>query len=213
MYKIFFKRLLDFIMSVVLLVLGLPFIIIGAIFIKIDSPGPVVFTQERIGYKNKKFKIYKLRTMDLVPFDSEGNRRKDKDRITKAGKIIRKLSIDELPQLLNIIKGEMSFIGPRPLVLRYYHYYTDEELRRHDVRPGITGLAQVNGRSNLNWEDRFRYDVYYVDNLSFLLDLKILFKTIRKIVSGADTSVTTRPKNLKDFDAERNFEKVRWKKQ
>lgn len=209
MYKKYIKRILDILLALILFIIGLPFIIIGAIFIKIDSKGPILFTQERIGYKNQKFKIYKLRTMDLVPFDKDGNRRKDRDRVTKAGKIIRKLSIDELPQLINIIKGEMSFIGPRPLVLRYYHYYTDDELRRHDVRPGITGLAQVNGRSNLNWEERFKYDLYYVDNLSFLLDLKICLQTIKKIILGSDTTVTARPKNLKDFDAERNFQKLR----
>ncbi len=209
MYKKYFKRILDIIFALILIVLGFPLIIIGIILIKLDSKGPLLFRQERIGYKNKKFIVYKLRTMDLLPFDENGNRRKDKDRVTKAGKIIRKLSIDELPQLINIVKGDMSFIGPRPLLVRYYSYYTDEELRRHNIRPGITGLAQVNGRSNLKWEDRFLYDVQYVDNLSFIMDIKIVFLTVKKVILGNDTNTSNRPKGLKDLDEERKLNKIR----
>lgn len=209
MYKHFIKRLLDIVFSFIILIFGIPFILIGAILIKLDSKGPIFFKQPRIGKDNKEFTVYKLRTMDLVVFDENGKRRKDKDRITKSGRIIRKLSLDELPQLVNVFLGDMSFVGPRPLLVRYYPYYTDEELRRHEVRPGITGLAQINGRSNLLWEERFAYDVQYVDNLTFLLDMKIVFNTFMKVFRGSDTGVSDRPKNLVDFDVHRKNIKLR----
>lgn len=201
-YNTIVKRALDFFISLFFLTISFPFILISAIFIKLDSPGPVFFVQERIGYKTEKFKIYKLRTMNTKAFNEKGEKIRDRNRITKSGKIIRKLSLDELPQFYNVLKGDMSFIGPRPLLPRYLPYYTEEENRRHDVRPGITGLAQVHGRGFLQWEDRFKYDIEYVDNISFILDIKILFLTIKSVFSSEGTS-TIRPKNLVDFDEHR----------
>jgi len=140
--------------------------------------------------------------------DETGRKLDDKDRVTRVGRVIRRLSIDELPQLVNIIKGDMSFVGPRPLLVRYLPYYTDSELRRHEVRPGITGLAQINGRGFLQWEERFKYDLEYVDNLSFLLDAKILLRTVYQVLSGEGSS-TDRPSYLVDFDEHRRFMKMR----
>lgn len=154
----------------------------------------------------QRFKIYKLRTMDTREFDEDGNKIRDRNRVTRSGKIIRKLSLDEIPQFFNILKGDMSFIGPRPLVVRYLPYYTEEELRRHDVLPGITGLAQVNGRGYLQWEDRFKYDLEYVDNVSLSLDVKILFLSIYTVIKKEGTS-TIRPADLVDFDIHRQNEK------
>lgn len=208
LYERYFKRVFDLMFAIILLILSIPFIFLGSIFIKLDSFGPVFFKQTRIGYKCEKFKIYKLRTMRLETHDEEGRKLKDSERITKAGRLIRMLSIDELPQLLNILKGEMSFIGPRPLLVRYLPYYTKKEIRRHDVLPGITGLAQINGRSNIQWEERFDYDLEYVNNMSLILDIKILLKTVQKVFKGSDTSII-RPKNLVDFDEHRNFKKMR----
>lgn len=207
-YRRYVKRSLDFILALVLLIITLPFTIIACIFIVLDSEGLPIFTQIRIGKGAQKFKIYKLRTMKLQAFDEDGNKIRDRHRVTRVGRIVRKLSIDELPQLLNILKGEMSFIGPRPLLVRYLPYYTDEEMRRHDVLPGITGLSQINGRSNLQWEERFQYDVDYVDNISFKLDMQIFWITIKKVFEGADTS-TIRRSDIVDFDEHRNYKKLR----
>lgn len=207
-YNVFFKRGLDFLFALIILILTSPFLLLSVIFIKIDSKGPVLFTQDRVGKDSEVFKIYKLRTMDTAPFDEYGNKRRDRERITRSGKIIRKLSLDELPQLINILKGQMSFIGPRPLLIRYLPYYTDEEMRRHDVLPGISGLAQVNGRGFLNWEERFAYDVEYVDNISFKMDMHVLFKTIVKVFTGEGTSAV-KPKEMVDFDQHRSYKKLR----
>lgn len=201
-YRDYVKRILDFLLALVGITIGIPFILIAAIFIKLDTPGPVFFTQERVGYKGKLFKIYKLRTMDTRAVDKHGKKIRDRNRVTKSGKIIRKLNIDELPQFWNIIKGEMSFIGPRPLLPRYYPYFNAEEDRRHDVLPGITGLAQVNGRGFLQWEERFAYDLEYVDNLSFKLELQIIWQTIKSVLKNEGTS-TVRPEGLVDFDVHR----------
>ena len=207
-YQYYIKRSVDLILALILLIITSPFILIGCILVKVDSKGPVMFTQTRIGKECKEFMIYKLRTMKQQTHDESGIKLRDRERVTRAGKLIRKLSLDELPQLINIIKGEMSFIGPRPLLVRYLPYYTDEEIRRHNVLPGITGLAQINGRSFLNWEERFAYDVKYVDNISLKLDLYIVLKTIYKIFSGEGTSAI-RPKNMVDFDEHRNYKKLR----
>lgn len=207
-YASFVKRSLDIIFSLLGLLIALPFIIVAGIFIKIDSPGPVFFIQERIGYQCRKFRLYKLRTMDTREFDADGKKIRDRNRVTKVGRVIRKLSIDELPQFLNILKGDMSFIGPRPLVLRYLPYYTDEELKRHDVRPGITGLAQVNGRAYLQWEERFAYDLEYIRNISFRMDVQIILKTLKSLVKKEGTS-TIRPDSLVDFNVYRKDAKQR----
>ena len=146
--------------------------------------------QERPGYKGKVFKIYKLRTM-RVETVKDGKHLSDMERMTRSGRIIRMLSLDELPQILNILKGEMSFIGNRPLLVKYLPLYTPEQMRRHDVRPGISGWAQVNGRNEITWEQKFEKDVYYVDNVSFALDMKILFMTVKNVFarSGINAGV------------------------
>lgn len=180
--QLFIKRLVDIIAGCVI-VLGLtivPVLIVVPILIKATSKGPAVFTQDRVGKDGKVFKIYKYRTM-LIPeesIDENGNQLEPKQRITKIGRILRKTSVDELMQVFNVINGTMSIVGPRPTLPYQVENYTDEQKRRHEMRPGITGLAQVNGRNDLSWTDKIKYDIEYVDNYSLWLDLKILFKTV-----------------------------------
>ncbi len=181
MYQHIIKRILDFLFA---LILGIPAFIIIAfcyIAIKAETKGPAFFVQERPGYKGRIFKIYKLRTM-RVEIEENGRVLRDSERITRIGGIIRACSFDELPQLLNVLKGEMSFIGPRPLLPEYLPLYSAEQMRRHDVLPGISGWAQVNGRNEITWEQKFERDVYYVDHISFGLDVKILFMTIKNVL-------------------------------
>ena len=174
------KRGLDFIASLILIIVTLiPFTIVASV-VRIKMGSPVVFTQKRPGLKGKPFYIYKFRTMTNET-DEFGTLLPNEERITKTGQIIRKLSLDELPQLLNVLKGDISLVGPRPLRMEYLPHYNKEQSRRHDVRPGITGWAQVNGRNAINWEERFELDVWYVDNHSFFLDIKILFMTLLKV--------------------------------
>ena len=200
MYKIV-KRTLDLLFAVLILVVSSPLFLFCLITVKISSKGPSVFKQKRIGRNGKTITIMKFRTM-RVETEKEGKQLSDSERMTKAGYKLRKYSLDELPQLLNIIKGDMSFIGPRPLLLSYYPYYTPEENRRHDVLPGITGLAQINGRNLLNWDERLQLDIEYVDNISFQLDLKILFKTIEKVIKRE--GIIVRDKNpMLNLDKER----------
>lgn len=179
------KRLFDIITSIIiLLVFSIPIIITGLIiYFRLGSP--VIFKQKRPGLHGKPFYIYKFRTMTNET-DSEGNLLPNEERITATGKIMRKLSLDELPQLFNVLKGDISLVGPRPLLMEYLPLYNKEQARRHDVRPGITGWAQVNGRNNISWEERFKLDVWYVDNQSFLLDIKILFLTVLKVFKRED---------------------------
>lgn len=202
MYK-YIKRALDILFSLTLLILGLIPLLIVALIIKIDSPGEALFKQERLGLGGKIFKIYKFRSM-CVGAEKTGSgvySGKNDARVTRVGKIIRATSIDELPQLINILKGEMSFIGPRP-TLTYHPWkleeYTDFQKRRFEVRPGVTGLAQINGRKDIPWDRRIEYDVEYVDNMSFMLDFKILLKTIVKVFTMSDninTFETAKTKN------------------
>jgi len=187
MYRNFIKRLLDFIFALTLSVPSLPVIFIAAVLTRLSSKGSAFFVQQRPGRYGKVFKIYKLRTMTLKT-DSGGKLLPDMQRMTKVGNIFRKLSIDELPQLLNIIMGQMSFIGPRPLLVQYLEHYTPEQMKRHDVLPGITGWAQVNGRNTISWDDKFKLDVWYVDNISFLLDVKIVLMTIKNIINRKDVN-------------------------
>lgn len=159
----------------------MPFILIISLLIFISMGRPVFFTQERPGLKGKPFRIYKFRTMKNVVGQS-GALLSDEERLTAVGKIIRRFSLDELPQLLNVLKGELSFVGPRPLLMEYLSLYTKEQMRRHDVRPGITGWTQVNGRNALSWEDKFKLDLWYVDKQTFFLDIKILYMTVMKVL-------------------------------
>ena len=176
------KKILDLLFAIILLILLSPIMIVSAIAIKIETPGPILFRQKRPGKKGKIFTIYKFRTM-RVETEKNGRKLSDMERMTKIGKIFRTTSIDELPQLFNILKGDMSFIGPRPLLVEYLDRYTPEQMRRHDVTPGISGWAQINGRNALDWEEKFKLDVWYVDHISFKLDFKIFVMTIKNIWS------------------------------
>lgn len=181
MYRLFLKRLLDILVSIIVLILTSPILIVVFCILGFQNKGSIFFFQERPGLNQKAFRIIKLKTMTDEK-DAEGKLLPDNQRITTAGKIIRKLSIDELPQLLNVLKGDMSLIGPRPLLFKYIPLYSEEQLRRHNVRPGITGWAQVNGRNSISWKQKFDFDIYYVDHLSLLLDIKILWLTFIKVV-------------------------------
>lgn len=188
MYKTVGKRLLDFLAAVTLLVALSPILVIATILLFIVNDGKVFFYQQRPGKHEAVFSIIKFKTMNDAT-DKHGNLLLDKDRLTAVGKFVRKASIDEIPQLINVLKGEMSLIGPRPLLMRYLPYYTAKERKRHSVLPGITGLAQVSGRNMLNWDDRLAMDMEYVENMSFLLDLKIFFLTIKNVISSKDTAI------------------------
>lgn len=181
MYKHFLKRLFDFIISATALIVLIPFFLIFTPIVAIAMRGNPFFVQKRPGKKGKIFKIIKYRTMTNKK-DEEGNLLPDKDRLTKFGRIMRSLSIDELPELINIFLGQMSIVGPRPLLVSYLPLYNKFQARRHEVRPGLTGYAQVNGRNAISWQEKFELDVYYVDHCSFILDIKIFFKTILKVL-------------------------------
>ncbi|MDO9206926.1 MAG: sugar transferase [Sulfuricurvum sp.] len=181
MYVKGFKPLLDRIGALLLLILFAPLIFLTALIVAIKLGRPVFFTQQRPGLHGEIFTIYKFRTMTHEK-DPNGNFLPDAKRLHGAGKAIRSLSLDELPQLWNVLKGEMSFIGPRPLLIEYLSLYSPEQLERHNVKPGISGWAQINGRNAISWEEKFRYDVEYVRNVSFLFDLKILFLTLLKVI-------------------------------
>lgn len=181
MYRYFFKRVFDILGALILIILTLPVMIWAYFAIKKHLGSPVIFTQSRPGKDEKIFKIYKFRSMSDAR-DENGNLLSDEIRLGEFGKKLRALSIDELPQLLNVLKGDMSFIGPRPLLIEYLPLYSNEQKRRHNVRPGITGLAQVNGRNAISWKEKFEFDTYYADNLSLILDIKIAIKTIQKVI-------------------------------
>jgi lipopolysaccharide/colanic/teichoic acid biosynthesis glycosyltransferase len=180
MYKTYIKRFLDFIIALIGLVLIFPLFILVIIGLFFANQGKPFFLQLRPGKNERIFKIIKFKTMNDKK-DSEGNLLSDEYRLTKIGSFVRKTSLDELPQLLNVLKGDMSLIGPRPLLPEYLPLYNESQRRRHEVKPGITGWAQVNGRNAISWEQKFEYDVWYVNQVSFLLDIKILFLTIKKV--------------------------------
>ncbi len=182
MYKHFFKRVLDFVLSLIALIILSPIILILTIILFFVNKGNPFFTQDRPGKYEKRIKIIKFKSM-LDKRDDKGNLLPDVQRMTKTGVFIRKFSLDELPQLINVLTGDMSLVGPRPLLFKYIPLYSEEQRRRHDVTPGITGWAQVNGRNSIEWNAKFKYDVYYVDNLTFMFDMKILFMTFKKVVS------------------------------
>ena len=193
MYKCFFKRFFDVVLSLILLIVFLPIMLIIAIAIKIDSKGPVIFKQERIGKGSKVFKIYKFRSM-CINAEHTGSgvySNKDDRRVTRVGKILRATSLDEIVQIFNILRGDMSFIGPRP-PLTYHPWpieeYSDDQLKMFGVRPGITGWAQINGRKAVEWNKRIELNVWYVDNISLWLDLKIFFLTFFKVFTNADNA-------------------------
>ncbi|MEG1871113.1 MAG: sugar transferase [Peptostreptococcaceae bacterium] len=175
------KRSFDIVISILALIILLPILFIIAISIKIKLGSPILFYQQRIGHHIKPFKIIKFRTMKDSR-DSKGEKLSDDERLTTFGRALRALSIDELPELVNVIKGDMSLVGPRPLLTEYKELYTKDQLRRHELKPGITGWAQINGRNAISWTEKFKLDLWYIDNWSIALDLKILFSTIIKVV-------------------------------
>lgn len=180
MYRIIFKRLFDFVLSLLGFLFILPIFLLVLIGLYFANQGKPFFIQERPGKNGIVFKIIKFKTMNDKK-DGNGNLLSDAERLTSIGKFVRKTSLDEIPQLINVIKGDMSLIGPRPLLTQYLSLYNDFQNRRHEVRPGITGWAQVNGRNAIGWDKKFELDVWYVDNISFLLDMKIIFLTIKKV--------------------------------
>jgi undecaprenyl phosphate N,N'-diacetylbacillosamine 1-phosphate transferase len=180
MYKNYFKKLLDFLIALIGLVLLSPIFLVVTIGLFFANQGQPFFIQTRPGKNEQLFKIIKFKTMNDKK-DANGQLLSDAERLTAVGAFVRKTSLDELPQLINVLKGDMSLVGPRPLLVQYLHLYNKEQKHRHRVRPGITGWAQVNGRNGISWEQKFANDVWYVDNISFLLDLKILFLTVRKV--------------------------------
>jgi lipopolysaccharide/colanic/teichoic acid biosynthesis glycosyltransferase len=180
-YEKYFKRSFDFIVSLIAFILLLPFLMIIAFLIRIKLGSPIIFKQKRPGLNEKIFTLFKFRTMTEKK-DEQGLLLPDSERLTKFGKFLRSTSIDELPGLINIIKGDMSIVGPRPLLIEYLNLYNAEQRKRHEVRPGLSGYAQVNGRNALSWEDKFKLDVVYVNNVSFQRDIVIILKTIIKVV-------------------------------
>ena len=197
MYRHFFKRFFDIVLSFCALVVLSPVLLVLAILVRLKLGRPVVFRQERPGKDEKIFQLCKFRSM-TDQRDGNGKLLPDEVRLTKFGKALRSTSLDELPELWNILKGDMSIVGPRPLLVKYLPYYTEEELKRHDVRPGLTGLAQVNGRNFITWEETFAYDVEYVQNVTLLEDLKIIFQTVVKVLRRAYIADITGGEYLKN---------------
>lgn len=193
MYRRYIKRLLDFVLSLIAIIILSPIYILVAILVKIKLGSPVIFTQERPGKDEKIFKMYKFRSMTNKT-DENGDLLPDDVRLTKFGKLLRSTSLDELPELFNILKGDMSIVGPRPLLVKYLPRYNEYQKHRHDVRPGFTGYAQVHGRNSISWEEKFDLDVYYTRQMSFFLDIKIILKTVKVVLFRegitSDTSVT-----------------------
>lgn len=197
MYAIFFKRFFDFWISLIVLICISPILLVITIWLHFANKGAgAFFFQDRPGKDGKIFKVIKFKTM-TDERDAEGNLLPDEDRLTKVGKFVRCTSIDELPQLINVLKDDMALIGPRPLLVKYLPYYSEREQLRHTVRPGITGWAQVHGRNHVLWEERFEYDAYYVEHLSLMMDLRIIFMTIKNVLQRKDIEVAP---NLMDFD-------------
>ena len=189
-YEKYIKRFLDIVLSALALIVLSPVLGITALLVKAKLGSPVVFSQERPGKNEKVFKLRKFRSM-TDERDENGELLPDEIRLTKFGKLLRSLSLDELPELLNILKGDMSIVGPRPLLVRYLPRYNERQKHRHDVRPGLTGYAQANGRNALSWEEKFEMDVYYVENISFWLDVKIIFQTVKAVLCRSGISSAT----------------------
>jgi len=195
-YRKYGKRIMDLILSLIAIVVLSPVLLIVAILVRIKLGSPIIFKQKRPGLNEKIFTLYKFRTMTDEK-DEKGELLPDSIRLTKFGKFLRSTSLDELPELFNIIKGDMSIVGPRPLLVQYLPLYNEHQKHRHDVRPGLTGLAQVNGRNAISWEEKFKLDVEYVNNVSFHLDWKIILLTLKKVIIregiNSETSVTMEP--------------------
>lgn len=190
MYAKYVKRLLDIVLSLTALIILSPVLLILTVLGAVKMKGNPFFTQLRPGKDEKIFRLYKFRSMTCET-DAEGNPLPDEQRLTRYGKLLRSTSLDELPELWNILRGDMSIVGPRPLLVEYLPYYTEKEKHRHDVRPGLTGLAQVNGRNNLTWEQKFEYDIRYVERITFMGDLKILILTVAKVFLRSDVQTDT----------------------
>ena len=193
MYKYFFKRFFDFWIALIALICISPILLVVTIWLHFANKGAgAFFTQDRPGKGEKIFKVIKFKSM-TDERDAKGNLLPEAQRLTKIGAFIRKFSIDELPQLFNVLKGDMAFIGPRPLLPKYIHLYNEEQHRRHEVRPGISGWAQVHGRNNITWTEKFKLDVWYVDHVSLWIDIKVIFLTIKNVLSSKDIILTTGP--------------------
>ncbi|WP_343224466.1 sugar transferase [Paenibacillus sp. ACRRX] len=197
------KRCFDITVASILLLLLSPIMLLTALFVRIRIGNPIWFLQERPGKEMKSFHLYKFRTMTDAR-DSNGDLLPDESRLTKAGIFLRRLSLDELPQLINVLKGDMSLVGPRPLLVRYNPYYTSKELTRFKVRPGITGLAQISGRNMLSWEERFELDAHYVEHWSFLVDIRILWLTVIHVFARKDVAIYP-SQAVMDLDKERQM--------
>lgn len=200
MYKHFFKRFFDFWIALIVLIIISPILLVVTIWLHFANKGAgAFFYQERPGYKGKIFKVIKFKSMTDEK-DADGNLLPNDQRITKVGSFIRKTSLDELPQLFNVLKGDMALIGPRPLMPRYLKLYSKEQMRRHDVRPGITGWAQVNGRNNITWTRKFELDVWYVDHLTLWLDIKIIYMTVMNVLKRKDIEYGGNSVNSEGFN-------------
>ena len=199
MYKHFFKRFFDFWIALIALIIISPLLIFVTIWLHFANKGAgAFFFQERPGYKGKIFKVVKFKTM-TDEMDAEGNLLPDGDRLTKVGSFVRSTSLDELPQLINVLKGDMALIGPRPLLVQYLPLYSKEQMRRHEVRPGISGWAQCHGRNQISWTEKFKLDVWYVDHVSLITDLKVIFITIKKVLYREDID-SDNDATMEDFD-------------
>lgn len=201
MYAKYIKRILDFILSLLAIIILSPIMLIIYMLVRIKLGKPAIFKQQRPGKDEKIFTLYKFRTM-TDERDEDGNLLPDGKRLTKFGKTLRNTSLDELPELFNILKGDMAIVGPRPLLIRYLPYYTEEERHRHNVRPGLTGLAQISGRNTTNWTERFKIDILYAEEVTLFLDIKIILKTIKKVLKKEDILISG-INNIEDLDVER----------
>ncbi|MCG4732677.1 sugar transferase [Casaltella massiliensis] len=197
MYERFIKRALDMILSGIAIIILSPILLIVAILVKTKLGSPVIFKQERPGLNERIFKMYKFRSMTDAK-DENGELLPDEERLTSFGKKLRSTSLDELPELFNIFKGDMSIVGPRPLMVSYLPLYNEFQKHRHDVRPGLTGLAQISGRNLLSWKERFEKDISYVENISFTLDMKIIFNTVKSVIKRDGISSNT-SETMEDF--------------
>lgn len=202
-YEAFFKRLIDIVASSLVMILFCWLYLILALIVRLKLGSPVIFTQDRPGKNGKIFKLYKYRSMSDER-DKNGELLPDKMRLNRFGRILRSTSLDELPELFNIVKGDMSLVGPRPLLVKYLDYYNSHDMRRHEVRPGLTGLAQASGRAALSWEEKFEKDVEYVDNVTFFMDVKVVFMTVRAVFSREGIEFKAGNQSIMDYFKMRN---------